>query len=41
MPAPQSGTPMTYSVNNQQHIVVAISGGAYSGEYVAFRLPRQ
>ncbi len=40
MSGPQSGTPMTYSVNNQQHIVVAISGGAYSGEYVAFRLPR-
>jgi quinoprotein glucose dehydrogenase len=38
--APQSGTPMTYSVNGRQHIVVAISGGAYSGEYVAFRLPR-
>ena len=41
MPAPQSGTPMTYSINGRQHIVVAISGGAYSGEYVAFRLPRQ
>ena len=39
--ASQSGTPMTYSVNGRQHIVVAISGGAYSGEYVAFRLPRQ
>ena len=40
MAAPQSGTPMTYAVNGRQHIVVAISGGAYSGEYVAFRLPR-
>jgi quinoprotein glucose dehydrogenase len=39
MPAPQSGTPMTYMVNNKQYIVVAISGGAYSGEYVAFALP--
>ncbi len=37
--APQSGSPMTYSVNGRQYIVVAISGGAYSGEYVAFRLP--
>jgi len=40
MAAPQSGTPMTYSLNSRQYIVVAISGGAYSGEYVAYRLPR-
>jgi len=40
MPAPQSGTPMTYSLNGRQHIVVAVSGGVYSGEYVAYRLPR-
>ncbi len=39
MPAPQSGNPMTYSVNGRQYIVVAISGGNYSGEYIAFRLP--
>jgi quinoprotein glucose dehydrogenase len=39
MPAPQSGSPMTYSVNGTQYIVVAISGGNYSGEYLAFRLP--
>ena len=39
MPAPQSGSPMTYTVNGRQYIVVAISGGNYSGEYVAFRLP--
>ncbi|MBI4477865.1 MAG: pyrroloquinoline quinone-dependent dehydrogenase [Acidobacteria bacterium] len=39
MPAPQSGSPMTYAVNGRQYIVVAISGGAYSGEYLAFRLP--
>jgi quinoprotein glucose dehydrogenase len=38
MPAPQSGSPMTYSVNGTQYIVVAISGGNYSGEYLAFRL---
>ena len=37
--APQSGSPMTYSVNGRQYIVVAISGGPYSGEYIAFRLP--
>jgi quinoprotein glucose dehydrogenase len=39
MPAPQSGSPMTYSVNGKQYIVVAISGQGYTGEYVAFRLP--
>jgi len=39
MPAPQSGSPMTYSVNGNQYIVVAISGGNYSGEYIAYRLP--
>jgi quinoprotein glucose dehydrogenase len=39
MPAPQSGSPMTYILNGKQYIVVAVSGGAYSGEYLAFRLP--
>ena len=39
MPAPQSGTPMTYMVNGRQYIVVAVSGGPYSGEYLAFTLP--
>jgi quinoprotein glucose dehydrogenase len=39
MPAPQSGSPMTYMLNGQQYIVVAISGGNYSGELLAFRLP--
>jgi quinoprotein glucose dehydrogenase len=39
MPAPQSGSPMTYMLNGKQYIVVAVSGGPYSGEYLAFRLP--
>ena len=39
MPAPQSGSPMTYMVDGKQYLVVAISGGNYSGEYVAFTLP--
>jgi len=39
MPAPQTGSPMTYMVDGQQYIVVAVSGGNYSGEYLAFRLP--
>ena len=39
MPAPQSGSPMTYAVDGKQYIVVAVSGGAYSGEYIAYALP--
>ena len=40
MPAPQSGSPMTYVLNGQQYLVIAISGGTYTGELLAFRLPR-
>ena len=39
MPAPQSGSPMTYMVNGKQYIVIAIGGGSYSSEYLAFSLP--
>ena len=39
MPAQQSGSPMTYMADGKQYIVVAVSGGNYSGEYIAFRLP--
>jgi quinoprotein glucose dehydrogenase len=39
MPAPQSGSPMTYSVDGKQYIIVAISGGPYTGEYLALTLP--
>jgi quinoprotein glucose dehydrogenase len=40
MPAPQSGSPMTYKgQDGRQYIVVAISGGNYSGEYLSFALP--
>jgi glucose dehydrogenase len=39
MPAPQSGSPMTYLANGKQYIVVAVSGGNYSGEYIAFSTP--
>ena len=41
MPAPQTGSPMTYMLNGRQHLVVAISGGDYSGELVAFTLPQE
>jgi quinoprotein glucose dehydrogenase len=39
MPAPQTGGPMTYMLDGKQYVVVAISGGTYSAELVAFRLP--
>lgn len=41
LPAPQSGSPMTYMVNGKQFIVVAVSGGPYSGEYIAYALPNE
>ena len=39
MPAQQSGSPMTYLARGKQYIVVAVSGGNYSGEYIAFSAP--
>jgi quinoprotein glucose dehydrogenase len=30
---------MTYSIEGRQYIIVAVSGGSYSGEYLAFALP--
>ena len=39
MPAQQSGSPMTYMLNGKQYIIVAVSGGNYSGEYIALALP--
>jgi quinoprotein glucose dehydrogenase len=40
LPAPQTGSPMTYMLNGRQYLVIAISGGTYTGELVAFRAPR-
>jgi quinoprotein glucose dehydrogenase len=39
LPAPPSGASMTYALNGAQYIVVPVSGGPYSGEFIAFRLP--
>jgi quinoprotein glucose dehydrogenase len=39
MPAPQTGSPMTYMINGKQYLVLAIGGGTYSAELVAYRLP--
>jgi quinoprotein glucose dehydrogenase len=39
MPAPQTGSPMTYMVNGKQYIAVAISGTGYPGELLVFKAP--
>jgi len=39
MPAQQTGSAMTYMHEGRQYIVVAISGGGFPGELMAFRLP--
>src|SRR5262249_14836464 len=39
LPAPVSAAPMTYALGGVQYIVVAVSGGPYSGEYIALRAP--
>jgi glucose dehydrogenase len=40
MPAAVSGSPMSYKgADGRQYIVIAVSGGNYSGEYLAFALP--
>jgi quinoprotein glucose dehydrogenase len=39
MPAPQTGSPMTYLHNGKQYLVLAIAGPGYSGELLAFKLP--
>ncbi|MCA1585426.1 MAG: PQQ-binding-like beta-propeller repeat protein [Acidobacteria bacterium] len=41
LPAPVTGHPMTYSLDGRQFIVVGVSGGNYSGEYIAFAMPRE
>jgi len=38
IPAPQTGSPMTYQLNGKQYLVVAVSGAGYSGELIAFAL---
>ena len=39
MPAPQTGTPMTYLVNGKQYLVLAVGGGTYPAEILAYALP--
>jgi quinoprotein glucose dehydrogenase len=39
MRAPQSGSPMTVVRNGKQYLIVAVSGGNCSGEYICYALP--
>jgi quinoprotein glucose dehydrogenase len=39
LPAPQTGSPMTYMLNGVQYIVIAVSDAQHSGELIAFKLP--
>jgi quinoprotein glucose dehydrogenase len=41
LPAPQSGSPMTYMMDGRQYLVIAVSGRDYPGELIAFRAPAQ
>jgi quinoprotein glucose dehydrogenase len=39
MPAPQTGSPMTYQRLGRQYLVVAIGSATHGSEFLAFRLP--
>jgi quinoprotein glucose dehydrogenase len=39
MPGAQTGSPMTYMLNNKQYIVVSVSSSTMPGEIIAYRLP--
>ncbi len=38
MPAPQTGSPMTYSVAGTQYLTVSVSGPGYPGELLVYKL---
>jgi quinoprotein glucose dehydrogenase len=38
MPAPQTGSPMTYLIGNTQYIAVAVSGPGFPGELLVYKL---
>jgi quinoprotein glucose dehydrogenase len=39
LPAPQSGSPMTYMLNGRQFLVIAVSSNDHPGELIAYALP--
>jgi quinoprotein glucose dehydrogenase len=40
MPAPQTGSPMTYMMNGRQYIAVAIGGNGFPAELITYRVPQ-
>ena len=38
MPAPQTGSPMSYSVAGTQYVTVSVSGPGYGAELLVFKL---
>ena len=40
LPFGGNASPSTYMVNGRQYIVVGVSGGNYTGEYIAYALPQ-
>jgi len=41
MPAPQTGTPMTYMLGGKQYLIVSISGAGFPAEIIAYTAPTQ
>ena len=41
MPAPQTGTPMTYMLGGKQYLIVSISGAGFPAEIIAYTAPNQ
>jgi len=39
LPAPQTGSPMTYRRDGRQYLIVAVGSAQYGAEFIAFRLP--
>jgi quinoprotein glucose dehydrogenase len=39
LPAPQTGSPMTYQLDGRQYLVIAVGGAGYPGELIAYRVP--
>ena len=38
MPAPQTGSPMSYLLNGKQYLIVAISGAGFPAELIAYKV---
>jgi quinoprotein glucose dehydrogenase len=41
MPAPQTGSPMTYMLGGKQYLVLSISGAGFPAEIIAYTAPNQ